>query len=462
MEEQCDISLESRIQFIQHILYSKLPSHLQKTGHSAKKRLVVTSCKVELLNRSELGFHAASVMFRAEIEFKENSGEEINTGVYSLLVKSIHNLAIVRKMQHSELQFYNEVTLYSNVAPRLLEMCAVSSSNNDVQYYHKMASNLFPKYFYASYEEGIVSMEDLRLLGFKNGGNADMIMDYDHILLAVKNLAVFHALSYGAKRNNLVEFENKVIKAVKDARGFSEIKDYSDKMQCGYLIYLQHTTSLVLEKFTENEYDYAILHDRKLSKLKEAVSDIKNLDKFLKLLLTPEEPLSVLSHGDFNMNNMVFKYDSNNRPADVKFLDFQNIYYCSPVIDLSFLLYMNSSPEVRAQHWDELFNAYHQTLVQAISEFTNSSMEEVSSVYSLEAFQQELSKHCFYGFLIASSFIIGVTSQAGEQDPFKNVNAEALTNDFEEEMKKMCTLEREDVSRRIFSLLKDMLPIMQI
>ena len=68
-------------------------------------------------------------------------------------------------------------------------------------------------------------------------------------------------------------------------------------------------------------------------------------------LMQPEEPLAVLCHGDFCRNNILFRYDSG-KTCDAVFFDFQQVKYASPAIDLSVFMYLNTSSELRNQHWD--------------------------------------------------------------------------------------------------------------
>lgn len=76
-------------------------------------------------------------------------------------------------------------------------------------------------------------------------------------------------------------------------------------------------------------------------------------------LLRPVEPTAVLCHGDFCRNNLLFRYDPvTGRPVDAVVLDPATSRYASPAVDLSFLLYMNTSDADRAARWDEYVAAY--------------------------------------------------------------------------------------------------------
>lgn len=94
---------------------------------------------------------------------------------------------------------------------------------------------------------------------------------------------------------------------------------------------------------------------------------VEDQDVTLRRALEPSEPTSVLCHGDFNRNNMLFRYDGDTgRPTDVLLFDFGTPRYGSPALDLSFMLYMNTSRQLRDRQWDELLDIYCATLAAAV------------------------------------------------------------------------------------------------
>jgi hypothetical protein len=120
-------------------------------------------------------------------------------------------------------------------------------------------------------------------------------------------------------------------------------------------------------------------------------------------LLEPKEPLAVLCHGDFCRNNIVFRYDSG-KPCDAVFFDFQQVKYASPAIDLSFFMYLNTSSELRNQHWDDLFGEYHTTLTRNLARILGCSVEELLPDYGLGEFQKDFAEHGLYGYMLCSFF----------------------------------------------------------
>jgi hypothetical protein len=121
-------------------------------------------------------------------------------------------------------------------------------------------------------------------------------------------------------------------------------------------------------------------------------------------------------------------------------------------------MFLNASPELWACCWDDMFSTYHSTLLDAISEFLNCPQEALHPEFSLEVFKQQFSKYCLYGFMLATSFIIG---QADEPDGLKAFDffndsvpsAEELDNSAKEVLE----LAKDEVMDRVLSLTQELL-----
>lgn len=153
--------------------------------------------------------------------------------------------------------------------------------------------------------------------------------------------------------------------------------------------------SIILQKLTENRGGY---EDERLRRFR--VELLNDPLKTLRRTMKPIEPLAVLCHGDFNRNNMMFLYDDDGRPVNVLVFDMATVRYASPVIDLSFFLYMNTDRLTRDAHWDELLDTYCIALAAAVSD-----VADVVRVPNREQLDVEMREFAFYGMVHVLFFI---------------------------------------------------------
>jgi len=130
----------------------------------------------------------------------------------------------------------------------------------------------------------------------------------------------------------------------------------------------------------------------------------------LKRVMEPVEPLSVLCHGDFNRNNLLFRYDDGGRPVDALAYDMATVRYGSPALDLSFFLYMNTDRRTRDDHWDALLDAYCETLATAAGDVP---------VPDRGRLDDEMREHAFYGLAHGSFFLRVMLEEHKQVDPLE-------------------------------------------
>lgn len=124
---------------------------------------------------------------------------------------------------------------------------------------------------------------------------------------------------------------------------------------------------------------------------------LRNDENSLRRALEPREPFSVVCHGDFNRNNVLFRHDEAGSPADALLFDFGTPIYGSPALDLSFFLYMNTTQTLRESRWDDLLDAYCSTVA--------SSVPSGVRVPNRTELDSEMATCALYGFAIASFFL---------------------------------------------------------
>jgi len=459
-----DFELEHKLKVIKEIILADVTSYLatasgNQTKHHSKEdkpTYRVLDCNVKLADRFQLGFHAASVMYEAVMNVEDNKNQKLHYGI----VKTMPDSAVIRKLQNTPDLFFNESKAYSETIPLLLQMCAVSS-DGDLKVERpsrnlSAAHDLFPKCYCVARYSGneMIVLQNLSIFGYRIGGDRFMLLDYEHIVVALEGLARFHALSYGTKKKDFRSFEERVVAQIRDGRSFVKRRT-SDTITEGYKIIIGHVAMMVLDRFNEKQLEEGGLYTEKLERVRRRVESCPEL---IRELLVPEEPLAVLCHGDFNRNNIMFRYDSDNKPCDVKFIDFQTPFYASPAIDLSFFLFVNASPELWANRWNDMFSVYHRTLLDALSEFLNCSQDTLQSEFSREAFECQFSKYLLYGFLLATSFIVGYSEDPEMLKVFELCNdgipdVEDIVNVTQETLKRVGA----EVFDRVLPLTAEML-----
>jgi hypothetical protein len=131
--------------------------------------------------------------------------------------------------------------------------------------------------------------------------------------------------------------------------------------------------------------------------------------KLLQEFLDEDETFNILIHGDYNRNNVMFKYDSTegfDNPKSLKMFDFQWLKYASPVLDLSFFLYMNFDPEVLEKSWEKVLKFYHETMMNSLTKILNCDRNDKRvKEMNYENFQKHFKKFAFYGTVISTWFV---------------------------------------------------------
>ena len=81
-------------------------------------------------------------------------------------------------------------------------------------------------------------------------------------------------------------------------------------------------------------------------------------------------------------------------------------------------MYLNTSSELRNQHWDDLFSEYHATLTRILARILGCSVDELLPDYGLDEFQKDFVAHGFYGYMICSYFLGDMSVHREDQIDF--------------------------------------------
>lgn len=201
------------------------------------------------------------------------------------------------------------------------------------------------------YDECLL-LEDLCNDGFTTINVQKMDVTADHVRLVMKGLAKYHSISFAMKDQEPDTF-NKLTENLNEVfinRANNTLRFYLNNQSASVFEAVADETNLLakVKEFYEREaVDWA--------------ADCIDVD------ITG--PAAVISYGDSWQNNVMFKYNSHGKPIEARFLDFQAVRKCSPVVDIAFFIFCCTTKELRDAHYDEFLQIYHDTLSEHIRKY---------------------------------------------------------------------------------------------
>lgn len=310
-------------------------------------------------------------MIRIKIFGKDTSEQRHVQVVLKTIPKSVSR----RLTYRSDEFFRNEINFYTKVLPKLLEFQSKTTVKDPFDKY----ARLFYSYFDGVND--VICLEDASLEGFGSPVRQDGI-DLEHCKLSFKGLAQFHALSFAMKDQ--------------DPAGFDEISNivfetyYDDRLWDWYLRFWNRISGIAIDA-VEKEYPGTVYVD----KIKEFCVPERYQDMID--AATKTKSTGVISHGDSWTVNFLYKY-VNEKPVDVKLIDFQLTRCASPVLDVSFFIYACTNKSLRDEYYDELLDYYYEVLSTQIRDMGS----DPDRVYSKALFMEEIKKYTYFG--LAFSF----------------------------------------------------------
>ncbi|XP_065214959.1 uncharacterized protein LOC135841742 [Planococcus citri] len=297
-----------------------------------ESNLEIQDVKIELDNMKSIeGYQSDIQIGRSKYKYRNGNQK------YSRSVVIKNYPASFPKPAFTEITFSNEIFVFNKVIPFFKTM-------------DDSISNLFPEFYcgcldFSEKEEGCIIMENLQENHYRLT-NSKVFLDIEHLMLSMKKIGEFHAYSYQAKQQRSKEFYSLV-------DGLVDTHYVITNVIIGFL-------PPIIEYFLDVLSAESKYYNEKVHEIRLLVGDV---EKFIATIFTTRtEPTAVLCHGDFLRNNLMFKYDEEDVPVHVKFIDLGNMRYCSPVTDLGLILYMNADQTTREEYWDALIDAYYDSM----------------------------------------------------------------------------------------------------
>ncbi|XP_053658851.1 uncharacterized protein LOC128707919 [Anopheles marshallii] len=372
-------------------------------SHECFRGLEVVGCTLQTPKQFD-GFmstiHQLTLTLRHQANGKEST--------VPLLVKVMKGEELFRTQNLGHVLFPNEINIYANVLPYFDSFLAAAGTSLKATEWCPRAylstEGLFPEY--SETFETFLVMENVAPKGFRTGPRLDL--DEAHLTLMAEIIARYHACSYALRIQNPAAMDNLVQKIIplnfiQDGKIFFESYDMVFRLAAERLfLYVDACPEeLDSEQFKKHIHILRTKYG-------------PNQSLLMQQLLARDPTYSVILHGDYNRNNVLFRY-ADETPVEILMIDFQENRYGSPALDLSFFMYMNMTPELRERFWEELLHRYHRQLMQTLCEVlrcpaTDPRLEPYSEVN----FLQHFSRFAMYGAMVALNFI--PTMMSSEQE----------------------------------------------
>ncbi|CAF4926713.1 unnamed protein product [Pieris macdunnoughi] len=284
------------------------------------------------------------------------------------------NIFVKKIINNEDFKVYSIQEVYEKEAFIYNEL---SDIYTEIQKLTKIPSHIkfkFPKSYKETNVNAII-LENITKRGYKQKERFDLTsLDFGE--RSLKELAKFHALSFVLEKQRPGYFETK-IKTIKQSFVYDEYWNVLVKKMC----------------------------DVSIAELKE--SDKERVRQFITLSLVKYPQymtggncsIKCLCHGDYKMNNVMIK-EENGKLIDVLPIDYQQIYYGNPIIDLIYFIYASSDRPFRKQHLHHLKEFYY----SAFSEFLSNFDMTVQNVYPKETFDKCFNECLDYALMFSLYF----------------------------------------------------------
>lgn len=319
-----------------------------------------------------------------------------------MIVKIMKGDQNFRDATKSSTQCSNEVYIYKNVIPYYQNFVKEAGAS--------FSSEWVPRAYFSDYKvfpelsndmETILALENLIPDGYRLGPRIDL--DEKHLRMMITHIASYHAVSYAMRIKKDPMLED----LAKGLIPLTFLHKNGQEMESYKILFV-----IALERFFN-----VIEADPKYKAKKGFVELVQKFkDKYLSCplifmqeLIDSDDVYSIIIHGDYNRNNVLFQYENAEgyeNPTNIRMIDFQEVRYTTPCNDLTFFMYMNMPTELRPLLWDSLLKLYHETLTNSIAELLKCDKTDPRlEPYNFENFLAHLEKKAFYGVMIGIHFI---------------------------------------------------------
>ncbi|XP_014356340.2 uncharacterized protein LOC106709144 [Papilio machaon] len=334
------------------VTQNELPCQLQAVLKNIAREEGYLNYKILSRSISTEGGNYMATLYEVDLKGRTKDGEkETNMFIKRVISQEHIKIIDVSDIYSKELFFYNDL---SKLFIKLETEAGVPLEER----YKSVKS-------YNESDTEAIIMENLSKEGFTTLYRMN-VMPLKFAELSVQQLAKFHALSFIIERKRPEYFEKK-IKSLKHSIHYGE--DFVE--------------------FCNNMYKFS---STQLSNEIKAKIESK-AEEYMKNYLTGHKTeVKCLCHGDYRMNNILVKI-TEGEITDVIPVDYQLIYYGSPIVDFLFFIFGSTDKEFRRNHFNHLKDMYHETMEQYLKYFDI----DINMVYPRKKFEMDFEDNLVFG-----------------------------------------------------------------
>ncbi|KAK4884189.1 hypothetical protein RN001_000460 [Aquatica leii] len=354
------------------------------------------------------GENWVSVILKIKVDGEDKNNQKTSLNFFVKVAPVEHG---IRNFFSVPQMFEREVYIYDKIIPEFIKIQKENNINPIFQPFVK-----FYGYTLTQFNEVIV-MDDMNRLGYVSY-DVQKYVDYEHALMYMQTIGKFHALTL----------------AIKDQKPnlFNEYKRNTKETIISVSSAMRKTMIDLMTEGVErlNTKGYTVEYE-KYKKIMKQYPDI-----VLEVLCNRDAgPYIVISHGDCQLRNVLFKYGDTstpNHPTNMCLLDWQVGFIGSPVYDLSFFIFSNTNKSLRDKYYHMLINEYYRSL----STFLRKLGSNPKKMFSFETLQDHLKKFSLFGVLIGVWVSLGRIYEVDEHPKiFTTIDENQMSNKFKEEPK---------------------------
>uniref|UniRef100_W8BJ95 CHK kinase-like domain-containing protein n=1 Tax=Ceratitis capitata TaxID=7213 RepID=W8BJ95_CERCA len=317
--------------------------------------------KVHFMMGSAVGENFLSILYRIKVHYELlDTGErgELSTFVKCLPVRK--GLDFLEELK----VFGKEKKTFLDILPKL---CLFQEPDAP------FAGRL---YHFMKRPVNCLALEDLNTRGYRMAAQ-EVGFDEKHSRLVMKRIGQFHAISmHLAKKDPNIQ------------------KEYRDGLLARHALkpdgfpyaFFSGNANALLQLISKWP-DYSKIADKLRAYIKNIVDNLVRSQ-----IPQPQDLVRVLNHGDLWFNNVLFKYDGEQKAQNCIFIDYQMSVWTSPGIDLNYFLYTSVSLDVLKTKREELLKEYYGSFHAKLVELN------YEPIPSYEDICTEVRRRASYGF----------------------------------------------------------------